>query len=187
MIDTGGEISWSMITKLLAELKRRGQGKREAGAFLLADRDRPARFPGRPRVTAAAFYDDLDPASLTGDITFGATGYSALNARCRTERLRVVGDIHTHPHRWVAQSSIDAAHPMSAIKDHIAIIAPNYGYGHIRLSDLGVHVFNAPGWTSYFHHDVEQIITATGSATIARILTNVRSTTEVAQRLLRRG
>jgi proteasome lid subunit RPN8/RPN11 len=182
----GLEISWPMFTKLMAELGQRGQGRREAGAFLLAQRE-PAsaeRPHARPRVTAVAYYDDLDPDSLTGGITFGAAGYSALNARCRAERLRVVGDIHTHPHRWVAQSGIDAAHPMLATKGHIAIIAPNYGSGRIRLSDLGVHVFNTPGWTSYFHRDVEGVITATGSATIARIITKLRTAAEMAQSAL---
>jgi hypothetical protein len=132
-------------------------------------------------VAAVAYYDDLDPSSLTGGITFGAGGYAALNARCRAERLRVVGDIHTHPRRWVGQSGIDAAHPMSATKGHIAIIAPNYGRGRIRLSDLGLHVFNAPGWTSYFYRDVEGVIAATGFATIARIITKLRTAAKIAR------
>jgi hypothetical protein len=184
----GLEISWATFTKLIAELGLRGQGQREAGAFLLARREPTVaeRPPERPRVVAVAFYDDLDPDSLTGGITFGAAGYSALNARCRAQRLRVVGDIHTHPLRWVGQSGIDAAHPMSAAKGHIAIIAPNYGRGRVRLSDLGVHVFNAPGWTSHFHHDIQGVITATGSATVARIVTKLRTAAKMTLTALRR-
>lgn len=184
----GLEISWPTLTKLMAELGLRGQGRREAGAFLLARREPTVaeRPPARPRVVAVAFYDDLDPNSLTGGITFSAAGYSALNARCRAERLHVVGDIHTHPRHWVGQSAIDAAHPMSATKGHVAIIAPHYGRGRIGLSDLGVHVFNAPGWTSHFHHDVQGVITATGSATVARIVTKFRTAAEMARTALRR-
>jgi hypothetical protein len=180
------EISSSMATTLMAELKRRGQGQREAGAFLLADREALTRLPGYARVAALAFYDDLDPASLTGNITFGAVGYSALNARCRAESLRVIADIHTHPRRWVAQSPVDAAHPMAAVRGHIAIIAPNYAYGQIKLSDLGVHVFNAPGWTSYFDDDVEKVITITGSSGAGGILARLRAAAQFIQRLWRR-
>lgn len=183
----GLEISSAMVAKLMAELKLRGHGQREAGAFLLGDREDSAGLAGRPRVTALAYYDDLDPASLTGNITFGAAGYSALNARCRAERLRVIADIHTHPRRWVAQSSIDAAHPMAAVRGHIAIIAPNYGYGKIQLSDLGVHIFNAPGWTSYYDEDVEVLITVTGSNLASRALARLRAVVQFIQKLWRRA
>jgi hypothetical protein len=115
---------------------------------------------------AFAFYDDLDATSLTGGITLSANGYAALNTRCRTDGLRVVGDIHTHPGRWVRQSTIDAAHPMAAVRGHVAIIAPNFGRGPIGLRDLGVHVFTAPGWTSHFREQVGDVITL--SATPAK-------------------
>jgi hypothetical protein len=134
---------------------------------------------------AVAFYDDLDVSSLTGGITFGSGGYAALNARCRAEGLRVVGDIHTHPHSWVAQSSIDAAHPMSAREDHIALIAPNYGRGRIALGDLGAHVFNAPGWTSHFDDQVATIVTLTGSAMITGLLSLLHSAVELVRNALR--
>jgi proteasome lid subunit RPN8/RPN11 len=184
----GLEISWLNLTRLIAELARRGAGQREAGAFLLAPRETvgTAAQGARPRVAAVAYYDDLDPKSLTGGITFGAAGYSALNAYCRAHRMRVVGDIHTHPGSWVGQSAIDAAHPMSAVKGHVAIIAPNYGRGRIRFSDLGIHVFNAPGWTSHFHHDVQSIIATTGSATIARIVTKLRTVADMTYTVLRK-
>jgi hypothetical protein len=179
--DRGVQMSRVMFSGLLAELARRGHGRRESGAFLLARREPPgtARPPDRPQVVAVAYFDDLDTGSLTGGITFGATGYAALNARCRAEGLRVVGDIHTHPHNWVAQSNIDAAHPMSAREGHIALIAPNYGRGRIALVDLGAHVFNAPGWTSHFGNQVATIITLTGSAAIAGIVRRVRGAAEL--------
>jgi hypothetical protein len=181
-------IRWSTLTTLLAELAMRGQGRREAGAFLLAGRaDGYASAAPRPAsVIAVAYYDDLDPVSLTGGITFGAAGYAALNARCRAEQLRVVADIHTHPRRWVGQSALDAAHPMSATKGHIAIIAPDYGQGRIRLPDLGVHIFNAPSWTSNFGDDVSAIIEATGSEAIALVAATVCTTAATALRTLRK-
>ena len=43
------------------------------------------------------YYDDLDPGSFTGGITFTADGYTALAALCRRDGLWVAADIHTHP------------------------------------------------------------------------------------------
>src|ERR1700761_8181722 len=121
----GLDISWPMLIKLMAELARRGQGHREGGSFLLAHTEPGSAQPSnrRPRVLSVAYYDDLDPGSLTGGISFGAAGYSALNGRFRAERGRVVGDIDKRPRGCVGQSSLGDAHPMSAMKRHIAIIA----------------------------------------------------------------
>lgn len=173
----GVEISRTMFARLLAELARRGQGCRESGAFLLSRREGPfATRTRRPtRVVAAAYYDDLDAASLTGGIVLGANGYAALNARCRAEGLRVVADVHTHPGVWVAQSNIDAAHPMSARTGHIALIAPNYARGRITLENLGVHIFTPPGWTSYFGNQVPHIVALTGSRRIAWLRATFRT------------
>jgi hypothetical protein len=164
----GLALSRENFDQLIGELHRRGGGRREAGAFLLAERDPGSGTPlvDRPAVVAFAFYDDLDATSLTGAITLSANGYAALNTRCRTDGLRVVGDIHTHPGRWVGQSAIDAAHPMVAVQGHVAIIAPNYGRDPIGSHDLGVHVFTPPGWTSHFGDQVGDVITL--SATLGR-------------------
>jgi hypothetical protein len=47
-------------------------------------------------------------------------------------------------------------------------------FGDQNSLHKGVHVFNAPGWTSYFNRDVKRVIRATGSATIATIITKLR-------------
>jgi hypothetical protein len=159
----GLTIDSRLFTALLDELARRGDGRRESGAFLLATREPIADSATDPTtVTALAYYDDLDPACLTGGITFGAEGYSALNALCRANALRVVGDIHTHPHSWVGQSDIDSSHPMVALAGHIALIAPNYALGPIAAADLGAHVFHPDGWAPHFGADVGAVLTITG-------------------------
>ena len=162
----GLEINATLFATLVKELGRRGGGVRESGAFLLAkatpEPDEPPTDAWRV-VTCIAYYDDLDPHSLTGDITFGADGYTALGVVCRTHRLHVVGDIHTHPRSWVDQSSTDAAHPMAALKGHIAVIAPGYAQGVVNPSDLGAHVFSGTGqWTSYFDENVTDVLRLTG-------------------------
>lgn len=141
-------IDSALFDTLIAELARRGDGRRESGAFLLTARQNPQRLP--QSVTAVAYYDDLDPASLTGMITFGADGYTALAARCRRDGLRVVADIHTHPGRRVAQSLTDATHPMLAVDGHVALIAPHYAHHVTAAADLGVHVREHGRWTSSY-------------------------------------
>jgi hypothetical protein len=147
---------------LMEELARRGAGSRESGAFLLGHAS-TGRAVGTedawPVVTAVAFYDDLDPACLTGGITFSADGYTALGILCRRSGVRVVGDIHTHPGRWVGQSGIDATHPMVALPGHIALIAPWYARGPADASHLGAHVFVGAGqWTSHLDNDVASVL-----------------------------
>lgn len=178
--DTRGlTIDAALFALLMKELAYRGAGTRESGAFLLADvEEHPGAGSGGgwSRVTALAFYDDLDPECLTGGITFGADGYSALGARCRRDRVRVVGDVHTHPRDWVGQSLTDSTHPMAALPGHVALIAPNYGQGDPTTNALGVHVFDGTGaWTSYYGGEVDHVFRATGFTTVRRVLRFLRS------------
>jgi hypothetical protein len=182
----GLALSRENFDQLIGQLHRRGRGRLEAGAFLLAERTPSSGTPlaDRPAVVAFAFYDDLDATSLTGAITLSANGYAALNSRCRTDGLRVVGDIHTHPGRCVGQSAIDAAHPMAAVRGHVAIIAPNFGRGPIGLRDLGVHVFTAPGWTSHFGDEVLDVITLSTTPAKRHLLNPINHALRAIRKLL---
>lgn len=147
-------ISRRRFTRLLTELHRRGEDRRESGAFLLAHRDaRP--IAGSQEITGIIYYDDLDADCLTGGITMHAIGLSRLNQLCRERRLRVLGDIHTHPGSYIQQSHIDATHPMIALPGHIAFIAPNYAAGSVRTTDLGGHRLMPGGaWERAYGTDV---------------------------------
>ena len=108
--------------RLLRELRRRGAGRRESGAFLLGQ-----RRGASGRITAFACYDDLDPdAYQSGAITFHADGYAALWEHCRKKDLQIIGDVHTHPRGCVSQSGTDQGHPMIPVVGHTAIIVPNF-------------------------------------------------------------
>ena len=162
----------SLFTQLVGELGRRGRGERETGAFLLARAGHPRDGSRRPPVVAVAYYDDLDPGCLTGDITFTADGYTALAALCRRDGLQVVGDIHTHPQSNVRQSPTDAAHPMRALPGHIALIAPRYARGVTSPADLGVHLLQAGGqWQSAYGRDAARIVRLTSAASRLRAVT----------------
>ncbi|MFF0099673.1 hypothetical protein ACFYO8_10095 [Micromonospora sp. NPDC005257] len=142
---------------LLAGLAERGQGHRESGAFLLTDRAHPEEELLQP-VTAIAFYDDLDPDCLTGRIDFHAAGYTALQDLCRRDRLRVVGDIHTHPAHRVQQSRVDAAHPMVARDGHVALIVPHFAADVTDVSQLGVHLRVNGDWVSFYGEQAAELL-----------------------------
>jgi hypothetical protein len=142
--------------RLIRELARRGHGNRESGAFLLA-----RAGEGHRRVVEVAYYDDLDPDSLRGNITFSRDGFARLNDLCR-ERLAVAADVHTHPTDWISQSETDRTNPMVRIAGHVAVIVPNYARGRIRPSDTGVHLYEGNHrWTSRHGRGVSEVLTLT--------------------------
>jgi proteasome lid subunit RPN8/RPN11 len=131
--------------ELLDELCRRGQGRRESGAFLLG----PDGSTHPRRVSGAVYYDDLDPDCLTGGISFRGSAYGRLWGECIERRLQVVADVHTHPGPWVSQSPTDRAHPMLGEANHIALIVPNFARGEIDAGVIGVHTYLGEGrWRS---------------------------------------
>jgi hypothetical protein len=132
-------------TQLIEELGRRGAGHSEAGAFLLADRDRPEHL-----VTRVVYLNDLDPDCLQGSIRFNGLAYSALWDICESERRVVVGDIHTHPGAGVRQSSTDSENPMVSRKGHVAIIVPHLATRPVKPAEAGVHQYRGTdGWITW--------------------------------------
>jgi proteasome lid subunit RPN8/RPN11 len=140
---------------MMTQLATQSEGCREAGAFLLSSNDVRTKNTAGAAVVAVEYYSDLDPTSLTGGITFHASGYTRLNRICRDKRLRVVGDIHLHPGSWTRQSQTDADHPMAARAGHLALIAPHFGAGVRSPRRLGAHLKTANDWESFADHDVD--------------------------------
>lgn len=108
--------------QLILQLRRRGKGLGESGAFLLGP-----QHGDSGRVTTFVCYDDLDPEAYEGSaIAFHGTGHAALWEHCRNKNLRVLADVHTHPGRYVGQSATDQRNPMIPLQGHTAIIVPNF-------------------------------------------------------------
>ena len=106
--------------RLLQQLRKRGAGESESGAFLMGK-------PGSTRISRFICYDDLDESALeTGIITFHAAGFVKLWEICAREELKVLADVHTHPSNWTGQSNSDKTHPMIALPGHIALILPDF-------------------------------------------------------------
>ena len=120
----------------LRELRRRGCGWRESGAFLLGKNE-----CGKRQIYRFAYYDDLDPHCLEkGYVKFDGTGYGPLWDLCRRTNLEVVADVHTHPGAPI-QSGSDRMSPMVAVQGHIALIVPDLARRMARPRDLGIYEY----------------------------------------------
>jgi hypothetical protein len=139
--------------RMVDELARRGRGERESGAFLLVD------APGGTRVREIVYFDDLDPTCLTGGISLDGSAYPPLWEICRRRRLRVGGDVHTHPEDWVGQSHTDKDNPMIAVAGHLALIVPHLATRGARPYELGVHEYlGAEGWRANHDHEAATLV-----------------------------
>lgn len=131
-------ISIWLWMRLIQQLRRRGYGQRESGAFLLSKQ-------GARRVTKFICYDDLDPSALdSGIIIFHGAGFVPLWDYCRREHMTAVADVHTHSDQWTGQSDTDRTHPMIGQKGHVSLIVPHYAQRNL-LSFDGVGIYEYAG------------------------------------------
>jgi hypothetical protein len=124
--------------RLVRDLRRRGGGYRESGAFLLGERS--ARGD---TVRAYACYDDLDPRALdAGTVAVRGSGFSALWAGCRETGFEVLADVHTHPDDHPVQSGTDRVNPMISEVGHVALILPRYsGTRGLWFRDVAIYEY----------------------------------------------
>lgn len=130
------KIKLALWKKLIKELKQRGYGERETGAFLLGSKKENA-------ITKFICYNDLDPHAFdSGIIIFQGDGYIPLWEYCSKHNLKVLADVHTHPGGWTGQSASDMKHPMVAQPGHIAFIVPHFATKRKQLlNGVGIHEF----------------------------------------------
>lgn len=122
--------------QLFDELHRRGEERRESGAFLLG-----RVVKGRRRIEKIVPYDDLDPHSLdTGIIRFDGAKFGDLFDLCRSTGLVVVADVHTHGGApW--QSETDRVNPAIQQAGHIALIVPRFARHLVMPDALGIYEY----------------------------------------------
>lgn len=140
--------------QLMLDLRKRGGGRRESGAFLLG------KVEGDSKVVYAWIpYDELDPASLNyAYIRLSTETFTKLWAECATRGLQVVGDIHTHP-KGPGQSQSDRENPMVSVAGHFALIAPWYAQGNVMPHDVSVNAYlGAKRWSSHFGENAAAMI-----------------------------
>lgn len=126
-------VLWRRVT---AELHRRGGRRHESGAFLLG-----LERAGRREAMDVIYYDDLDPqAYASGVCILKADAFSKLWTLCRSRKLMVVADVHTHPGA-AFQSEADRTNPMIARAGHIAVIVPEFAAAPIEDKRLGIYEY----------------------------------------------
>jgi proteasome lid subunit RPN8/RPN11 len=133
---------------LLSELRRRGGGQTESGAFLLGRREGDRRI-----FQSAVFYDDLDPkAYSSGVCILYADAFERLWGLCRARGLQVLADVHTHPGNSL-QSEADRRNPMVARPGHLALIVERFASDPVWRHRTGVYRYegshtwtNLSGW-----------------------------------------
>ncbi|WP_207003668.1 hypothetical protein [Trinickia mobilis] len=132
--------------QLLQDLRERGRGRRESGAFLLGSKD-----SGHRHIMHYVLYDDLDPHSLdTGIVTFDGQHYGKLWAICRERQESVVADVHVHPGSS-HQSQSDRDHPMLSVAGHLSLIIPDFARAPIRRDDIGIYEYRHDGGWDAIH------------------------------------
>lgn len=129
-------ILFSVWEQLITELKIRGEGIRETGAFLLGRK-------GETTVSEFMCYNDLDPTAFdSGIIIFNGDGYIPLWEYCLCQNMKVLADVHTHPGAWTGQSHSDMKNPMIAQAGHFALIVPRFAtIENQGLEGVGIHEF----------------------------------------------
>jgi hypothetical protein len=128
---------------LMSELRRRGGGRTESGAFLLGQRQGNRRI-----VQTRVFYDDLDPkAYSTGVCVLYADAFEGLWGHCRAHGLQVLADIHTHLGA-ARQSEADRCNPMVARQGHLALIVERSASAPVWRHRIGLYRYEgAHRWT----------------------------------------
>lgn len=138
-------IALRLWLRLVRELKRRGRGVRESGAFLLAKQD-------ANRVVDFVCYDEMDPTALdSGIVVFHGSGFVRLWDICSSRGVRVIADVHTHGGRWTGQSDADRTHPMVAQSGHLALILPHFARRELQLL-RGVGIYEYLGNHEWSRH-----------------------------------
>lgn len=140
----------------MADLRVRGGGRRESGAFLLAQRADRERT-----IQEWLPYDVLDPQSLRyAYVKLDTEAFPRLWDVCAAREVQVVADIHTHP-LGPGQSSSDRSHPMVSIAGHVALIAPRFALGPVSPKDVSFNIYLGSGqWSSFYREQAAALIIA---------------------------
>ena len=148
------EIPAPLWAKLIADLRRRGGGTRESGAFLLGTVHGAIR-----RIEAWVPYDELDSKALAyGYVRLDTSAFARLWSQCSELGMVVVADVHTHP-GGPHQSTSDRANPMVAQAGHFALIVPNFARGRVAPHNLSVNIYKgAKRWESFFNRDAQALV-----------------------------
>lgn len=140
------EFATGVWPALIEDLRCRGRGVRESGAFLLG-----RHRAGVRSVAQWLPYEQLDPAALNFEyVRLESAAFGRLWDACSARGLEPVADVHTHPF-GPRQSGSDRKYPMISLAGHVALIVPRFAQGRILPVDVSVNVYlGGGGWESHF-------------------------------------
>lgn len=163
------EIDKILWFDLINNLRNRGCGIRESGAFLLGPLD-------ERRITHYICYDDLDQDCLnSGIVEFHHRGFTKLWAFCKDSKLKVYADVHTHPGSNTRQSTLDINNPMIRQAGHIAIILPHFAQQKDQLLN-GAGIYEYLGdkkWLTHTDNNNKVSITTKKNGIFRRIVQSI--------------
>jgi proteasome lid subunit RPN8/RPN11 len=139
---------------LLTDLRKRGKGRRESGAFLLGCETESVKS-----VTRWVSYEDLDPKSKRhAIIKLDTSAFPKLWEVCAAFGLQVMADVHTHPGRPIRSLS-DRAYPMLSIAGHVALIVPRFAAIAVTPTDVSFNIYLGSGsWRSLYGSEAGDLI-----------------------------
>jgi hypothetical protein len=122
-------------------LRVRGRGKVESAAIWGGKRDALTET-----VEAVYFLDDLaGRVQFSGYHRVPEKALAQFFSQLQRDRRVIVGDIHTHPTRWVDLSDLDKDNPIEFRKGLYAIVLPSYAIPEPSLTLAGVHEYKGNG------------------------------------------
>ena len=138
----------------MEDLRIRGKGRRESGAFLLATSD-----AGDYVVRRWLSYGELDPKSLAYSyVRLESAAFAKLWDWCGRHGVKVVADVHTHP-CGPGQSLSDKTHPMVSLAGHVALIVPWFAQRDPQPHDVSFNVYEGSGkWSNFYQRDAASLI-----------------------------
>jgi hypothetical protein len=85
---------------------------------------------------------------------------AALFDRLRNDRRVIIGDVHTHPSRWVDLSDLDKENPIEFRRQVLAVVLPEYAKSNPSLASAGIHEYLGDGhWKTLSLVEKHQLIT----------------------------
>lgn len=126
-------------------LRMRGKGKVETAAIWGGKRNQTAET-----VEAVYFLDDYDGGDRRARYHQVSTeALEQLFKQLHQDRRVIVGDIHTHPGRWVGLSDLDKENPIEFRRGLYALVLPLFALPAPSLASAGIHVYEGEGaWRS---------------------------------------
>ena len=122
-------------------LRKRGHGKVESAAIWGGKRSGKTET-----VEAVYFLDDLPGhVQFSGYHRLPESDLATLFRQLQQDQRVIVGDIHTHPGRWVGLSGLDKANPIEFRQGLYALVLPSYAVPEPSLVQAGVHEYKGNG------------------------------------------